>query len=120
MTKRWFRTIRRPLVAAAAAAVVGVAGLGTAVAAGDPYIPVNPQSPDSQVGVTGAPLSGTQPDGTVRGFVDAHTHLMSNVGFGGNIVCGATFSPNGIADALKDCDNHYPNGQAALIENLTK
>ena len=55
----------------------------------------------------------------MRGYVDAHTHLMSNVGFGGNIVCGATFSPNGIADALKDCDNHYPDGQAALIENLT-
>ena len=119
MTKRWFRTIPRPLVAVAAAAAVGAAGLSTAVAAGDPYAPVNPQSPDSQVDVTGPPFSGTQPDGTVRGYVDAHTHLMSNVGFGGSIVCGATFSANGIADALKDCDNHYPNGQAALIENLT-
>ena len=55
----------------------------------------------------------------MRGYVDAHTHLMSDVGFGGNIVCGATFSPNGIADALRDCDYHYPTGQAALLENLT-
>ena len=55
----------------------------------------------------------------MRGTVDAHTHLMSDVGFGGSIVCGKTFSTNGIAAALQDCPNHYPNGQLALLENLT-
>src|SRR6478735_6681456 len=110
MAKRWNRSTRRLVVVLAAAAAVAAAGLAPAAASGAWYEPVDPQSPDSQVGVTGPPLSGTAPDGTVRGYVDAHTHLMSNVGFGGDIVCGATFSPNGIADALKDCDNHYPNG----------
>ena len=120
MAKRWNRSTRRPLVAlAAAVAVVGAAGLAPAAAAGAWYEPVHPQSPDSQVDVTGPPLSGTQPDGTVRGYVDAHTHLMSDVGFGGDIVCGATYSPEGIGDALEDCDNHHPDGRAALIENLT-
>ncbi|HET7799894.1 MAG TPA: discoidin domain-containing protein [Humibacillus xanthopallidus] len=109
----------RPLVVAAAAVVVATTALGPASAADDPFAPVSPQSPDSQVDVTGTPFAGTTAGGSVRGYVDAHTHLMSDVGFGGNIVCGATFSPNGIADALRDCDYHYPTGQLALLENLT-
>ncbi|HNO39507.1 MAG TPA: discoidin domain-containing protein, partial [Marmoricola sp.] len=57
----------------------------------------------------------------IRGFIDAHTHLMSNVGFGGSIVCGATFDPvNGAAGALKDCPSHGPDGSSALIENVTR
>lgn len=62
---------------------------------------------------------GLQPDGTVRGYVDAHTHWMSNVGFGGTLVCGETFNEDGIAAALTDCHNHLPDGRAALLENLT-
>ena len=113
------RRLLRAVVVAAAAAVVATTALSQASAADDPFTPVNPQSPDSQVNVAGSPFTGTTPGGEVRGYVDAHTHLMSDVGFGGNIVCGATFSPNGIADALRDCDYHYPTGQAALLENLT-
>lgn len=83
------------------------------------YEPTSPQANDSQVNATGAPFTGTQPGGSVRGYVDAHTHLMSNVGFGGSIVCGATFSPNGAPDALRDCDSHGSDGSTGLIENLT-
>ena len=115
----WFGSRRLTrVVAVTALAAAALATAGTARAA-DPWTPVNPQSPDSQVNVTGTPASGTAPDGTVRGTVDAHTHLMSDVGFGGSIVCGKTFSTNGIAAALQDCPNHYPNGQLALLENLT-
>ncbi|MCU1537195.1 MAG: hypothetical protein JWP82_1546 [Humibacillus sp.] len=102
-----------------AVATVGAGGLSPAAAGTDPFVPVKPQTPDSQVDIAGSPFAGTQKDGTVRGYIDAHTHLMSDVGFGGNIVCGATFSPNGIADALRDCDYHYPTGQGALLENVT-
>lgn len=81
--------------------------------------PTNPQTPDAQVNITGAPFTGTTANGEVRGLIDAHTHMFSNEGFGGNIVCGATFSTAGVADALKDCPAHYPDGKAAIVENLT-
>lgn len=119
MAKRRFRHLHHMLLSAAVVLAIGAATLGPAAAQPDPWQPVSPQTPDSEVNVTGAPFAGTAPDGSVRGYVDAHTHLMSDVGFGGNIVCGATFSIAGIADALKDCDNHQPDGRGALIENLT-
>ncbi|MGL4306709.1 MAG: hypothetical protein ACRCSF_11190 [Mycobacteriaceae bacterium] len=81
--------------------------------------PLSLQSPESEVNVTGEPFTGTNSSGEVVGFIDAHTHLMSNIGFGGNQLCGATYSELGIEDALKDCDNHYPDGTFALLENLT-
>ncbi|MGY3334637.1 microsomal dipeptidase-like Zn-dependent dipeptidase [Streptomyces filamentosus] len=74
---------------------------------------------DSQVNATGAPFTGTDAQGRVRGFVDAHNHVMSNEGFGGRLICGKPFSPAGVADALKDCPEHYPDGSGALFENLT-
>ncbi|MET7515344.1 discoidin domain-containing protein [Streptomyces sp. NPDC005480] len=74
---------------------------------------------DSQINVTGEPFRGTDSQGRVRGFIDAHNHLMSNEGFGGRIICGKPFSEAGIADALKDCPEHYPDGSLALFENVT-
>ncbi|MFD4370872.1 discoidin domain-containing protein [Streptomyces sp. NPDC058486] len=74
---------------------------------------------DSQVNATGAPFTGTDAQGRVRGFVDAHNHVMSNEGFGGRLICGKPFSTAGAADALKDCPEHYPDGSGALFENLT-
>ncbi|GAA4675218.1 hypothetical protein GCM10023347_32080 [Streptomyces chumphonensis] len=83
------------------------------------YEPVDRPTPDSRVNVTGAPFTGTGPDGDVRGYVDAHNHLMSNEGFGGRLICGKPFSEAGVADALKDCPEHYPDGRGAVFENLT-
>ncbi|AKU18667.1 F5/8 type C domain protein [Luteipulveratus mongoliensis] len=83
--------------------------------AAGPNIP----SPESEVNVTGTPFTGTAPDGTVRGLIDAHTHLFMQDGMGGAAVCGKVFSDNGIADALKDCASHGPHGEFALLENLT-
>jgi microsomal dipeptidase-like Zn-dependent dipeptidase len=43
-------------------------------------------------------------DGSLYGFVDTHSHLLSNFGFGGGgIFHGAPFHPLGIEHALSDC-----------------
>ncbi|MCG6498859.1 discoidin domain-containing protein [Kitasatospora sp. A2-31] len=84
------------------------------------WVPTARPAPDSQINVTGEPFKGTDAQGHVRGFVDAHTHLMSNEAFGGRLICGKTFSPQGIADALKDCPEHYPDGSLAIFDLITK
>lgn len=117
------RRLRRSgyaVLAAVLASLVALTGASTAATAGGPgwWEPVNPQTPDSQVNVTGAPFTGSR-GGEVRGLVDAHTHMFSDEGFGGNVVCGKTFGVDGIASALQDCPAHKPNGNLALIENLT-
>ncbi|WP_424215317.1 discoidin domain-containing protein [Streptomyces sp. BI20] len=76
--------------------------------------------PDSGIGVTGEPFKGTDAQGKVRGFVDAHDHLMANEGFGGRLICGKPFSELGVADALKDCPEHYPDGSLAVFDFITK
>ncbi|MFE1415068.1 hypothetical protein ACFW6F_30370 [Streptomyces sp. NPDC058746] len=107
------------LVLAMVTLVLGPAA-GGASAGPQWWEPVARPAPDSQVGVTGEPFTGTDAQGRVRGWVDAHVHLMSNEGFGGRLVCGRTFSPAGVADALKDCPEHYPNGVLALFDMITK
>lgn len=77
-------------------------------------------APDSQIGVTGEPFKGTDAQGRVRGFVDAHDHIMSNEGFGGRLICGKPYSEQGVADALKDCPEHYPDGSLAVFDMITK
>ncbi|WP_371614719.1 discoidin domain-containing protein [Streptomyces sp. NBC_00454] len=77
-------------------------------------------APDSGINVTGEPFKGTDAQGNVRGFVDAHDHIMSNEGFGGRLICGKPFSDLGVADALKDCPEHYPDGSLAIFDFVTK
>ncbi|MEV0412527.1 discoidin domain-containing protein [Streptomyces sp. NPDC050448] len=77
-------------------------------------------APDSQINVTGEPFKGTDAQGQVRGFIDAHDHIMSNEGFGGRLICGKPFSELGVADALKDCPEHYPDGSLAIFDFVTK
>ncbi|WP_018253420.1 discoidin domain-containing protein [Salinispora mooreana] len=90
-----------------------------AAAESDWWTPTARPAPDSAIGVTGAPFTGTDAQGQVRGFVDAHNHIMSNEAFGGRLLCGKPFSDAGIADALKDCPEHYPDGSLALFDFLT-
>ncbi|UNK69621.1 discoidin domain-containing protein [Microbacterium sp. H1-D42] len=104
--------------APASAAQEQAAQAQTAATADAWWEPPNRPSPDAELNATGAPFTGTV-DGEVRGLVDAHTHLNSNEGFGGRMICGAPFSPNGIAAALQDCPEHYPDGAGALFEKLT-
>jgi len=76
--------------------------------------------PGADVNAVGTPFSGTRPDGTVSGFLDAHSHVFSNVAFGGDVVCGKPFDPAGPQAALVDCADHFPNGELAWFENFTK
>ncbi|MEV4947010.1 discoidin domain-containing protein [Streptomyces sp. NPDC053755] len=82
--------------------------------------PVDRPQPDSAINVTGEPFQGTDARGEVRGFVDAHNHIMSNEAFGGRLICGKAFSELGVADALKDCPEHYPDGSLAVFDFITK
>lgn len=56
----------------------------------------------------------------VQGYVDTHNHLMSHEAFGGKLICGQPFHPDGPARALVDCLDHYPNGELAWFENFTR
>lgn len=102
--------------------VLTVMSLGptpSSAADGDWWEPTARPAPDSGIGVTGEPFTGTDARGEVRGFVDAHNHIMSNEAFGGRLICGKPFSGKGIADALKDCPEHYPDGSLAIFDFIT-
>ncbi|MFD9002403.1 discoidin domain-containing protein [Streptomyces sp. NPDC059582] len=92
----------------------------SAAAGTDWWTPTARPAPDSQINVTGEPFTGVDAQGEVRGFVDAHDHLMANEAFGGRLICGKTFSDAGVADALKDCPEHYPDGSLAIFDYITK
>ncbi|WP_404961326.1 discoidin domain-containing protein [Streptomyces sp. 147326] len=115
---------RRPLAVLSLllAVVAMVLGPVPSSSAADPgwWNPVARPAPDSEINVTGEPFKGTDSQGRVRGFVDAHDHLMSNEGFGGRLICGKPFSEQGVADALKDCPEHYPDGTLAIFDFITK
>ena len=105
-------------------AVVVAAG-AAAPAAADPSTgpiaaPVTTPTPEAEINVTGAPFTGAGSDGRVRGFVDAHSHMFANEGFGGDVLCGKVFDPAGVAAALKDCPDHYPDGSLAWFDNFTR
>ncbi|MEU9292209.1 discoidin domain-containing protein [Streptomyces sp. NPDC048266] len=107
------------LFLALAAVLFGSGPVPAADAAGSWWEPTSRPATDSRINVTGAPFTGTDAQGKVRGFVDAHNHLMSDEGFGGRLICGRTFAAGGAAEALKDCPEHYPDGSGALFENIT-
>ncbi|MFE7775248.1 discoidin domain-containing protein [Streptomyces sp. NPDC057445] len=115
--------IRRPIALFSLLLTVMAVVLGTAPSSSAEsgwWIPGARPAPDSQINVTGEPFKGTDSQGQVRGFVDAHNHLMSNEAFGGRLICGRTFSEQGVADALKDCPEHYPDGSLAIFDFITK
>ncbi|MER7366843.1 Coagulation factor 5/8 type domain-containing protein [Nonomuraea wenchangensis] len=74
---------------------------------------VAPSSPAPAVAAAAAPAP-------VSGFVDGHSHLFSYEAFGGMLMCGKPFDPDGIARALADCPDHYPDGRLAWYENFTR
>ncbi|WP_245623352.1 Coagulation factor 5/8 type domain-containing protein [Spirillospora albida] len=61
-----------------------------------------------------------EPEPAVRGYIDAHSHLMSYEAFGGQLLCGKPFDPRGIQAALADCPDHAGNGVFAWFENFTR
>ncbi|MEV0627933.1 hypothetical protein [Nonomuraea wenchangensis] len=77
---------------------------------------VAPSSPAPAVAVAVAAAAPAP----VSGFVDGHSHLFSYEAFGGMLMCGKPFDPDGIARALADCPDHYPDGRLAWYENFTR
>ncbi|GGS27492.1 discoidin domain-containing protein [Actinokineospora fastidiosa] len=102
---------RRPVI-------LGMALLAAVAVLGTP--PAQGAEPGADVGVIGEPFRGTLPDGSVAGLLDAHNHVMSDVAFGGNLICGKVFDARGPAAALQDCHDHEPNGEFAWFENFTR
>ena len=117
------RARRTVIVAAALMLAITTAALSGGVASagsdGTWWTPTDRPQPDSRINVSGEPFRGTNEDGEVRGYIDAHNHVMSNEGFGGRLVCGKPFDQSGVAEALEDCPEHYPNGLGAWFENIT-
>src|SRR5262245_2916361 len=85
------------LLLATLVALLGPVPGSAADTGGDWWNPTARPQPDSGVNVTGEPFKGTNDKGEVRGFVDAHNHLMSNEAFGGRLICGKPFSELGVA-----------------------
>lgn len=56
-------------------------------------------------------------DGSVFGFVETHSHLFTNFGFGGGgVFHGSPFHPLGVEHALGDCDlNHGEDGRGDFM-----
>lgn len=73
--------------------------------------------PELSLDATGEVGPGTWPDGDVYGFVDAHSHILTNFGFGGGgVFHGAPFHPLGVEHAMGDCTYaHAEGGRADLL-----
>jgi microsomal dipeptidase-like Zn-dependent dipeptidase len=76
-----------------------------------------PPFPESDTNAVGTPTQGATEYGEVRGFLDAHMHMMAFEFLGGRAHCGKPWSPFGAPTALVDCPDHYPNGLGAVLEN---
>ncbi|HET6613066.1 MAG TPA: hypothetical protein VFG83_13805 [Kofleriaceae bacterium] len=76
--------------------------------------------PELSLDAEGAVTHTTWPDGDVFGFVDTHTHMFTNLGFGGGgMFHGAPFHPLGVEHALADCTTyHGEDGRRDLIGYL--
>jgi microsomal dipeptidase-like Zn-dependent dipeptidase len=73
--------------------------------------------PEADTNVAGEPTRGATSFGEVRGFADAHMHMMAFEFLGGRVHCGRPWHRFGVAAALQDCPDHGPNGVGAIGEN---
>jgi microsomal dipeptidase-like Zn-dependent dipeptidase len=73
--------------------------------------------PELTVDAEGTVTPRKWPDGDVFGFVDTHTHLFSNFGFGGGgIFHGSPFHRLGVEHALPSCATfHGDEGRSDLV-----
>ena len=74
--------------------------------------------PEVETSTVGTPAPGRTPYGEVKGYLDAHMHMMAFEFLGGSVHCGRPWSPYGVTVALVDCPDHYPNGGGAVLENV--
>jgi microsomal dipeptidase-like Zn-dependent dipeptidase len=77
--------------------------------------------PEARTGAKGRPFKGTRPDGTVKGFADAHLHVTTEQRAGGRVIHGRSFAPFGITRALGgDARDHGPDGSLDITGNLLR
>jgi hypothetical protein len=74
--------------------------------------------PEAVTTAEGEPSKGRYAWDAVAGLVDAHIHMMAFEFLGGSAHCGKPWDRYGITHALVDCPDHYPNGSAAVLENV--
>lgn len=75
------------------------------------------EHPELTLDAEGEVTKTTWDDGDVYGYVDTHSHILSNFGFGGGgIFHGAPFHRLGVAHAMGDCELfHGPEGRADFL-----
>lgn len=62
---------------------------------------------------------GTQPkEGEVWGVADLHAHFFNYLGFGGRVLHGAPWAPNGIRQALRSCRSNHGEGARGISTGL--
>jgi len=73
--------------------------------------------PELSLDASGEVLPKTYEDGSIYGYVDTHSHILSNFGFGGGgIFHGAPFHRLGVEHALGSCEPfHAEEGRADLL-----
>ena len=73
--------------------------------------------PEAGVDTTGQTFSGSSPEATVSGTIDAHTHVTAFEFLGGDFHCGRPWHPFGVEFALPDC---APNetGTNGVVESF--
>jgi len=74
--------------------------------------------PEVEIGVDGPVALGASPTSEVRGYMDAHLHMMAFEFLGGRARCGRPWHPYGVTKALVDCADHEPGGAGAVLENV--
>ena len=75
--------------------------------------------PEAELGASGTPFSGTNPDGTVFGYAETHMHLGGSSALGGRLGYGAPFHPLGISHALGNCEVHHgPQGTLDVLDTV--
>ena len=78
-------------------------------------------TPRRRPDAAGKSFKGTTANGTVKGFVDAHLHITSDMRAGGRVIDGRAFAPFGVTRALGgDAKNHGPDGSLDVTGNLLR
>ncbi|HEX2058132.1 MAG TPA: hypothetical protein VHI71_07160 [Actinomycetota bacterium] len=72
--------------------------------------------PEIEVNVEGPVLGGQTPYQEVRGYLEAHLHMMAFEFIGGRSRCGRPWHRFGVTYALVDCPDHEPGGHGAVLE----
>ena len=74
--------------------------------------------PEIEVNVDGPVVGGETAIQEVRGYLDAHLHMMAFEFLGGRARCGRPWHPYGVEYALVDCPDHEPGGHGAVLEHV--